>query len=184
MCFACASAGSKFDPKALSTLVLGTTTEAQAIAILGSQPYQRIQYQDGSHLFVWSHAEVLFSDVRTKAVSILFDQKGRMVRFVSGINVELPAGAGEEGLAYSGRRLGVLFAHRLPNGDFSLEISVVQAGSLAEKAGWRRGDVILSVDAKPVGTATELATANQQGDRAKVYVLRRGEQVFESQIEF
>lgn len=180
----CAASGSHFDEHALPRLIPGTTTETQAISILGSQPHQRIRYADGSHLSVWSYAEVFLANVNSKAVSILFDSRNVMVRFVAGVNVPALPQAATSGTPSSIRMVGVAFGNRLPNGDFLLEVTIVQPGSLAEKAGWRVGDLVLAVDGRPVANSSEFVTANQQGEPIKKYSLRRGEQLIETEISF
>ncbi|MCI0586822.1 MAG: PDZ domain-containing protein [Planctomycetes bacterium] len=180
----CASSGSNFDDRAFSKLIPGTTTEAQAIALLGGQPYQRFRYADGTHLSVWSYARAMLASVDSKAVSILFDERNVMVRFVSGVNVQpLPQGAAPAS-PYAARQVGVVFGNRLPSGDFNLQITSVKQGGLAEQAGWHAGDLIVEIDGQPVSTATECVTATQRGGPVKTYKLRRGELVFDTELSF
>jgi serine protease Do/serine protease DegQ len=57
-------------------------------------------------------------------------------------------------------------------------VSQVVPGSAAERAGLRRGDVVLSIDAEPVKSAAELRNRiglRRVGDEAKLEILRQGE---------
>jgi hypothetical protein len=90
LAIACASAGFRFDPTKLNQLEPGQTTVSQAIAILGGPPYSLAQNADGSRFLVWSYAVTYPWGVQTRAVEVLFDTEGRMVRIAAGINVDVP----------------------------------------------------------------------------------------------
>lgn len=177
----CASSGSNFRESALAELMPGKTTEADAIAILGGKPQERIQNSDGSRLLVWAHATVVFSSVQSKALSVLFDPNGVMIGIHKGVNVNLPPG---KQVAQRGRRLGIYCTSQLPSGDYSPIIASIEQDSLAAAAGWLAGDMVVAVDGAPVGTVTEMILATDKGGPSKVYTLRRGERVFESRIQF
>jgi len=143
-----------------------------------------VRYADGTHLSVWSYARAALATVDSKAVSILFDERNVMVRFVAGVNVQpLPPGP-LPASPYATRRVGVVFGNRLPSGDFNLQITSITPGGLAEKAGWRAGDLIVEIEGEPVSTATEFATATQRGGPVKKYKIRRVELVFDSELSF
>src|SRR6185436_3867458 len=59
-------------------------------------------------------------------------------------------------------------------------VQSVSAGLPADKAGLRRGDIIVSIDGKPVGSSDEvvrLISARDPGSKVKLTVLRDGKQV-------
>lgn len=171
---ACATSGTDFHVDALSKLQPGQTTEAEAATLLGGAPYQKIYNADGTHLLVWSHARVTMGSVQSKAVSVIFDSHGVMIGFNKAVNVPLPVG----------RVLGIYSTLPLQNGGISPTISSIQAGSLAEKAGWLTGDTIVYVDDIPITTFMDIKRASQKGDRKKTYTLKRGENIFKTIIEF
>jgi serine protease Do len=64
--------------------------------------------------------------------------------------------------------------------DHGIVINVVEAGSPAERAGLKRGDVILSVEGKPIKTADELVaivSESEIGKRLRVEYLRDGKRL-------
>jgi serine protease Do len=64
--------------------------------------------------------------------------------------------------------------------DHGIVINVVEAGSPAERAGLKRGDVILSVDGKPIKNADELVAIvsdTEIGKRLRVEYLRDGKRL-------
>ncbi len=74
------------------------------------------------------------------------------------------------------RRMGVYL-----NGN---EISGVYGNGKAKQAGWRDGDVILSVDGVPVNAKSEIVSELQKGGPRKVFQLQRGEEVIESVLDW
>lgn len=84
----------------------------------------------------------------------------------------------------SSRTMGVLCDQRLPNGDVLPRITRIVAGSLAAKAGWKVGDLILAVDEAQVRTLTDVVVMTQQGSRTKTYTLQRGEEIMKSTVTF
>lgn len=57
-------------------------------------------------------------------------------------------------------------------------------GGKAGKAGWKVGDVVVTVDGKAVATREEVTQALQEGGPRKVFVLARGEEQIESVLDY
>jgi len=110
-------------------------------------------------------------------LSILYWKDGKLARVVNSRNIQLPDNLLDTNTLGT-RKLGVLFA-----GTY-LQIASIQAGSVADKAGWKIGDVILSVDATNVMSVNELIQKNLLGGPEKTYLLRRGSSEIVSKINF
>lgn len=65
------------------------------------------------------------------------------------------------------RRLGVAFGS-------GLAIDGIRPGSVAAEAGWKRGDVVVSIDGAEVGERDELRSTLQSGGPTKTVVIQRG----------
>lgn len=74
------------------------------------------------------------------------------------------------------RRMGVFLS--------GTEITGVSPDSQADAAGWRKGDVVLTVDGEEVGSRRELTRALQQGGPRKVIVLQRGDERVETVLDY
>jgi hypothetical protein len=78
----CVSAGTNYDPAAVSTLTLGMT-EAQVIQRLG-QPNNVTVLADGTRNLLWMHSTGnALGQGRARAVILRFDQQGRYTGMVS-----------------------------------------------------------------------------------------------------
>jgi hypothetical protein len=153
----CASLGSDFRTDAVSKLQRAKTTEAEAIALLGSNPYLRTQTAEGYN-----------------NLSIQFDSHGVMSGFIQSTNVPLP----------KTRLIGISCGSRLPSGEFSSKITMITQGGSAQAEGWLPGDTIIAIDGVLVSTCKDVLLATDQGDASKVYSIKRDETVFESRINF
>lgn len=77
---ACATSGTKFEMSAVNAMQPGVTTYDQAVANLG-KPFSVNIAADGSKRVVWSWAQGSgLTEVQSRAVGILFDKDGKMVR--------------------------------------------------------------------------------------------------------
>jgi hypothetical protein len=63
-------------------------------------------------------------------------------------------------------------------------ITSVSAGGMAETAGWKEGDIVLSVDGVEVAGRSELSAELNKGGPRKAFKLRRGEQVIDSVLDY
>jgi hypothetical protein len=166
----CASLGSDFRTDAVSKLQRAKTTEAEAIALLGSNPYSRTQTAEGYNNLMWLYA----TKGASKSVSIQFDSHGVMSSFIGSSNVPLP----------KTRLIGISCGSRLPSGEFSSKITMITPGGSAQAEGWLPGDTIVAIDGVPVSTLRDVLIATDQGDASKLYSVRRDEKVFESRVNF
>ena len=64
------------------------------------------------------------------------------------------------------------------------ELSAVFEGSMAEKAGWQEGDVILSINGVEVSTQNEVVGELQKGGLKKTVKLLRGDTEVESVLDY
>ncbi len=74
------------------------------------------------------------------------------------------------------RRMGVFLS--------GTEVTGVSPDSRADAAGWRKGDVVLTVDGAEVGSRRELTRALQEGGPRKEIVLQRGEDRVETVLDY
>jgi S1-C subfamily serine protease len=58
----------------------------------------------------------------------------------------------------------------------ALAVDEVSADSLAAKAGIQAGDLLLEIDAQPVGDLTTFSALSARGGKVKVLILRKGEE--------
>ena len=86
-------------------------------------------------------------------------------------NVNAPSGRGGPR-----RRLGARFE--------DTTISEVIEGGKAAEAGWKVGDVLLSIDGSEVADPREIFTEMRRGEAKKLFKLKRGEDTIESTIDF
>lgn len=174
----CASIGNNFRETELYKLTPGSTTFNETVAILQGNPFNTNYSPDGSFIATWQYTEAAPNHVtENKALSILYWKDGKLARVVNSINIKLPDNLLETNTLGT-RKLGVLFA-----GPY-LQIASVQAGSVADKAGWKIGDIILSVDATNIMSVKELIQQNLLGSPEKTYLLRRGSTEITSKINF
>lgn len=166
----CASVGSDFHADAVSKLQRAKTTEAEAIVLLGSNPYSRTQTTEGYNNLLWLYAV----NGTSKSVSIQFDSHSVMSGFINSTNVPLP----------KTRLIGFFCNSRLPSGEFSPKITMLAPGGSAQAEGWLVGDTIVAVDGEPVSTCKDVLIATDQGNATKLYSVKRDEKVFESRINF
>jgi len=91
----CASTGTDFSEEGLQQLVLGETTEAEAIEQLGGEPESRVVRSDGSYVAIWQYVEVFYASATDhRMISILFDSSGVMAQVISTYNAGLLTYAG------------------------------------------------------------------------------------------
>lgn len=77
---ACATSGTKFEMSAVNTMQPGVTTYQEAVAKLG-KPHGVSIAADGAKNVVWAWAQAGgFTGVQSRAVRILFDKDGKMIR--------------------------------------------------------------------------------------------------------
>lgn len=82
----CASAGHRWDHRALLQLVAGRTTEAEAVALLGT-PVSRTNLADDQRVLGFHHVAVAYVvTTESKMVSLLF-QHDRLVRILQATNL-------------------------------------------------------------------------------------------------
>ncbi len=74
------------------------------------------------------------------------------------------------------RRMGVFLD--------GLTVRRVIDGSRAAKAGWRAGDEIVAIDGEALESARDLRRLLQRGPSRKTFRLRRGEEEFESELDW
>ncbi len=83
---ACASAGHRWDHRALLQLRAGETTEAEAVALLG-KPVSRTNLADNQRVLGFQYVEVVYvATTQAKMVSLLF-KDDRLVRIVQATNL-------------------------------------------------------------------------------------------------
>lgn len=83
---ACASTGHRWDHKALKALRAGSTTEAEAVELLG-KPTSRTNFGDNGRILIFQHVEVIYvATTESKTISLLFEDD-RLVRIVQAINL-------------------------------------------------------------------------------------------------
>ena len=174
----CASIGNNFQETELYKLIPGNTTFSETVSILHGKPFNTNYSPDGSFIATWQYTEAVPNHVtENKALSILYWKDGKLARVVNSRNIQLPDNLLDTNTLGT-RKLGVLFA-----GTY-LQIASIQAGSVADKACWKIGDVILSVDATNVMSVNELIQKNLLGGPEKTYLLRRGSSEIVSKINF
>ena len=77
---ACATSGTKFEMSAVNAMQPGVTTYEEAVAKLG-KPHGVTIAADGAKNVVWSWAQAGgFTGIQSRAVRILFDKDGKMIR--------------------------------------------------------------------------------------------------------
>lgn len=76
------------------------------------------------------------------------------------------------------RRMGVFLAGG------STKVDRVTDEGMAKKAGWKAGDVVLSVDGARVERSRDLVAALQEGGSRKVVVIQRGEEKIETILDY
>lgn len=82
----CASAGHRWNHKALLQLRAGETTEAEAVALLG-KPVSRTNLAGSQRILGFQYVQVAYVvTTQAKMVSLLFD-KDRLVRIVQATNI-------------------------------------------------------------------------------------------------
>ena len=63
-------------------------------------------------------------------------------------------------------------------------VTDVIGDSLASKAKWKSGDIIIAIDGVAVTSRQEIVTELQKGDAKKVITLQRGKEKIESTLEW
>lgn len=63
-------------------------------------------------------------------------------------------------------------------------VAAVNAGGMAETAGWKEGDVVLSIDGVEVATRRDISTEINKGGPRKVVKLKRGAETIESVLDY
>jgi hypothetical protein len=63
-------------------------------------------------------------------------------------------------------------------------VTAVNAGGMAETAGWKEGDVVLSIDGVDVATRRDISTEINKGGPRKVVKLKRGAETIESVLDY
>jgi hypothetical protein len=82
----CASAGHRWDHRALLQLRAGETTEAETVALLG-KPTSRTNLADNQRVLGFQYIEVAYVvTTQAKTVSLLFDED-HLVRIVQAVNI-------------------------------------------------------------------------------------------------
>lgn len=173
----CATNGRDFSFDDARRIRVGMT-ETEVLAIMGSPTNKSVSLD--SEIWMWIYVSVgPFSPPDSKSFSVKM-QDGAVV-FINGA-----AATGDSNAQpIPGRRmLGVFFDDKLPSGDALPRVTRIVTGGLADKAGWRRGDLIVAVDSEKLRTASDVIIANQQGGKRKTFTLQRGEETVTSVIEF
>lgn len=181
----CASKPSPFDPSRVKELQPGVSTLADARQKLGA-PSAQTNYPDGSKLFAWQPAG---GEIQAR---LLFDGAGRMIRVMpagpahappvhAATPPEAPPANNHASLGISGSKVSPELATELklgePNG---VVVIVLNPGGIADHAGLRRDDVILSFNGAKITDQASLSRAINAaplGQTLPVIVWRGGKEV-------
>jgi len=87
----CASSGTNFKAVNLPQFETGSTTTAEATAILGAPPVQTIMLPDGGTNMVWRYitSSGFTGETTIKEASLVFNSQGRFVRVFQLVNIPL-----------------------------------------------------------------------------------------------
>lgn len=122
-----------------------------------------------------------FKGIRSGRVTVL----GTTEDMIAEMHAKANSGASSAPVVgASSRAMGVLCDERLPSGDVLPRVTRIVPGSLADRSGWKSGDLILAVDETEVRTLTDVVVLTQQGSRTKTYTLQRKEEVIKSTVTF
>lgn len=87
----CASSGTNFEAVNLPQFEPGSTTTAEATALLGAPPVQTIMLADGGTNMVWRYitSSGFTGETTIKEASLVFNSQGRFVRVFQLVNIPL-----------------------------------------------------------------------------------------------